>query len=43
MLKSQPGKSMVESFESSLKDLSNLNRLRNMVQAGSKGNNINIS
>lgn len=26
-----------------LEDLSNFNRLRNMVQAGSKGNNINIS
>jgi len=26
-----------------LEDLSNANRLRNMVQAGSKGNNINIS
>ena len=25
-----------------LEDLSNSNRLRNMVQAGSKGNNINI-
>ena len=58
-LKSQPGKSMIESFEAqinqqlndardksgniALDDLSNTNRLRNMVQAGSKGNNINIS
>lgn len=58
-LKSQPGKSMIESFEAqvnqqlndardksgniALEDLSQQNRLRNMVQAGSKGNNINIS
>ena len=58
-LKSQPGKSMIESFEAqvnqqlndardksgniALEDLSNHNRLRNMVRAGSKGNNINIS
>ena len=58
-LKSQPGKTMIESFEAqvnqqlndardksgniALEDLSNINRLRNMVQAGSKGNNINIS
>ena len=58
-LKSQPGKSMIESFEAqvnqqlndardksgniALEDLSQHNRLRNMVQAGSKGNNINIS
>lgn len=58
-LKSQPGKSMIESFEAqvnqqlndardksgniALEDLSSVNRLRNMVQAGSKGNNINIS
>jgi len=58
-LKSQPGKSMIESFEAqvnqqlndardksgniALEDLSATNRLRNMVQAGSKGNNINIS
>jgi DNA-directed RNA polymerase II subunit RPB1 len=58
-LKSQPGKTMIESFEAevnqqlndardksgniALEDLSNANRLRNMVQAGSKGNNINIS
>jgi DNA-directed RNA polymerase II subunit RPB1 len=58
-LKSQPGKSMIQSFEAqvnqqlndardksgniALEDLSQHNRLRNMVQAGSKGNNINIS
>ena len=59
LLKSQPGKTMQESFEAqvnqqlndardksgniALEDLASANRLRNMVQAGSKGNNINIS
>jgi DNA-directed RNA polymerase II subunit RPB1 len=58
-LKSQPGKSMQESFEAqvnkklndardksgnlALENLSSCNRLRTMVQAGSKGSNINIS
>jgi DNA-directed RNA polymerase II subunit RPB1 len=58
-LKSQPGKSMKESFESqvnkklndardksgnlALDGLVSSNRLRNMVLAGSKGSNINIS
>lgn len=58
-LKSQPGKSMMESFEASvnqilnkardqsgnlaLDDLTSYNRLKNMVFAGSKGSNINIS
>ena len=58
-LKSQPGKSMKESFEAqvnkklndardksgniALDGLSLANRLRNMVSAGSKGSNINIS
>ena len=58
-LKSQPGKSMQESFEAqvnkklndardksgniALDGLSLANRLRNMVSAGSKGSNINIS
>ena len=58
-LKSQPGKTMKESFEAkvnkklndardqsgniALDGLSQENRLRNMVQAGSKGSNINIS
>ena len=58
-LKSQPGKTMKESFESqvnkklndardksgnlALDGLVSSNRLRNMVLAGSKGSNINIS
>lgn len=58
-LKSQPGKTMQESFEAqvnkklndardksgniALDGLSLANRLRNMVSAGSKGSNINIS
>lgn len=58
-LKSQPGKSMMESFEAqvnkklndardksgnlALEGLVSYNRLRNMVTAGSKGSNINIS